>query len=112
MFTKLVIKSDEKEHESLALAPASILPAYQKQGVGTALIHEGLKIARKLGFKSVIVLGHPMYYPRFGFKPASTWGIKAPFNVSDNVFMALELENGGLNGVKGTVVYREEFLDC
>jgi predicted N-acetyltransferase YhbS len=111
MLTKLMIKSGEKEYESLALAPVSVLPAYQNRGIGSALIHESLKIAKNLGFKSVIVLGHEKYYPRFGFKPASTWGIKAPFDVSDNVFMALELENGSLNGVKGTVIYPKEFFD-
>lgn len=111
MFTRLVIKSDEKEYESLALAPVSVLPSHQKKGVGSALIKEGLKIARELGYKSVIVLGHDTYYPRFGFKPASTWGIKPPFDVADSVFMALELEDGSLSDVKGTVIYPKEFFD-
>lgn len=111
MLTKLIIKNEEKEYESLALAPVSVLPSYQNKGIGSALVNEGLKIAKEIGFKSVIVLGHPNYYPRFGFKPASNWGIKPPFDVSDNVFMALELENGSLEGVTGLVVYPKEFFE-
>lgn len=58
----------------------------------------------------MIVLGHEHYYPRFGFVPASRWHIKAPFEVPDNVFMAIELAEGSLAGVEGTVVYAKEFL--
>lgn len=111
MLTKLIIKDGNREHESLALAPVSVIPPYQNKGIGTALINESLKTAKKLGFKSVVVLGHDKYYPRFGFKPASTWGIKPPFDVPDNAFMALELENGGLDSVKGIVVYPKEFFE-
>lgn len=111
MLTKLIIVDGQKEYESLALAPLSVLPSHQNKGIGSALIIESLKVAKELGFKSVIVLGHDKYYPRFGFRPASTWSIKPPFDVPDNVFMALELENGSLNGVKGTVVYSREFFD-
>lgn len=63
-----------------------------------------------MGFESVIVLGHHNYYPRFGFSPASKWGIKAPFNVPNESFLALELEDGSLERGKGTVVYGKEFL--
>lgn len=111
MFTKLVIGDGEKKYDSLALAPISVLPAYQGKGIGGKLVRESLTIAKKMGFKSVIVLGHEKYYPRFGFKPASLWGIKAPFEVPDEVFMALELENKSLDGVRGTVVYGKEFLE-
>lgn len=111
MLTKLAIKSGEKEYESLALAPLSVLPSHQNKGIGSALVNESLKIAKELGYKSVIVLGHDKYYPRFGFKPASNWDIKPPFDVPDNVFMALELEDGSLSGIKGTVVYPKEFFD-
>ncbi|TYP54234.1 GNAT family N-acetyltransferase [Thermosediminibacter litoriperuensis] len=111
MLTKVIIKNSEREYESLALAPVSVLPQYQNKGVGSALIVESLKIAKRLGFKSVIVLGHSKYYPRFGFKPASIWGIKAPFDVPDESFMALELESGSLDGVSGVVVYPKEFYE-
>ena len=111
MFSKLIIKNDEAEHQSLALAPVSVLPEYHNKGIGSKLIIEGVKIAKDLGFKSVIVLGHEKYYPRFGFQPASKWGIKAPFDVPNELFMALELEDGSLDGVTGTVVYPKEFFE-
>ena len=111
MFTKLIIENEDFKHNSLALAPISILPEYQNKGIGSELIREGLRIAKEMGFKSVIVLGHDKYYPRFGFKTASNWGIKAPFKVPDESFMALELEVGGLANTKGTVVYSTEFLE-
>lgn len=111
MFTKLYIKSDERTEISLALAPVSVLPEYQNKGVGTKLVTEGLEKAKLLGYKSAIVLGHMNFYPRFGFKPASIWGVKAPFDVADDYFMALELESGGLNGANGTVIYAKEFFE-
>lgn len=111
MLTKLIIENEENRYSTLALAPVSVLPEYQNKGVGSKLISESLKIAKEIGFKSVIVLGHDKYYPRFGFKPASKWGIKAPFEVQDENFMALELEDGGLADIKGTVVYSKEFFE-
>lgn len=111
MITKLLIKDGDKKYESLALAPVSVLPEYQNKGIGSKLILQGLKISKEMGFKSVIVLGHDKYYPRFGFRPASNWGIKAPFDVPDESFMALELENGSLDGITGTVVYSKEFFE-
>ena len=111
MLTKLLIENGHKIHDSLALAPVSVLSKYQNNGIGSKLIRESLNIAKEIGFKSVIVLGHDKYYPRFGFKPANTWGIKAPFEVPAEALMALELEAGALDGVTGTVVYGKEFLE-
>lgn len=111
MFTKIFINNGENIYESLALAPLSVLPEYQSRGIGSSLINEGLRIAREMDFKSVIVLGHDKYYPKFGFKPASLWGIKAPFEVPDEVFMALELEDRVLEETSGQVIYGKEFLE-
>lgn len=111
MLTKLLIENGDKIHDSLALAPISVLPEYQNNGIGGKLIRESLNIAKEIGFKSVIVLGHDKYYPRFGFRPTNIWGIKAPFDVPAEAFMALELEAGVLDGVAGTVVYGKEFLE-
>ncbi|WP_043933167.1 GNAT family N-acetyltransferase [Bacillus sp. EB01] len=97
--------------ETLALAPVSVLPEYQNNGIGTQLINKALAKAIKLGFSSAIVLGHPNYYPRFGFEKASKWGIKAPWNVPDEVFMAMELKKGSLENSSGTVEYPKEFSD-
>lgn len=111
MLTKLLIENEGNKYNSLALAPVSVLPEYMNKGIGSRLIKESLKIAKEMGFKSVIVLGHDKYYPRFGFKPASRWGIKAPFDVPDEAFMALELEARALDGIAGTVIYSKEFLE-
>ncbi|WP_078380082.1 GNAT family N-acetyltransferase [Sutcliffiella halmapala] len=111
LLSKITIRNDTYITESLALAPVSVLPAFQSKGIGKLLIEEALKIAKELNYKSVIVLGHPAYYPKFGFKRASMWGIKAPFVVSDEVFMALELQENGLSGVSGVVEYSPAFLE-
>lgn len=110
LFTKLTIK-DEKGNlnESLGLAPMAVLPELQKRGIGRQLIELGLEKAKNLGFKSVIVLGHENYYPKFGFEPADKWNINAPFDVPKNVFMAIELQQDGLKDVSGVVIYPKEF---
>ncbi|HBD63626.1 MAG TPA: GNAT family N-acetyltransferase [Clostridiales bacterium] len=110
MLTRLSIVNDKRTYDSLALAPVSVLPEHQRIGIGGMMIKESIKIAKKLGHKSVIVLGHGNYYPKFGFMPASRWGIKPPFDVPDESFMALELEDYALTGTQGIVVYGEEFL--
>ncbi|HZL09565.1 MAG TPA: N-acetyltransferase [Prolixibacteraceae bacterium] len=110
LFTPVLIDNGQELFESLTLAPVSVLPEYQNQGIGSKLINEGHRIARQLGFTSVIVVGHAEYYPRFGYKPASVWKIRAPFELpSDDVFMALELKEGALNKISGKVVFPEEF---
>ncbi len=109
LFFPIKIQNDSKKHESLALAPMSVLPGFQNKGIGGQLITKGLEIAKELGFKSVIVLGHKDYYPKFGFLPASRWRIKAPFDVPDEVFMAIALVSDGLKNVSGIVEYPKEF---
>jgi putative acetyltransferase len=80
-------------------------------GIGSKLIEYGIKAAKKAGYGSIIVVGHSDYYPRFGFVPASTFGIKPPFEVPDNAFMALELLPNSLKGKQGTVKYPKEYND-
>ncbi len=110
LFTKIkIIDGNGNENESLALAPMAVLPKYQKKGIGGQLIKSGLNTAKRLGFKSVIVLGHKDYYPKFGFKTASKWNIKSPFDVPDEVYMAIELVENGLLGISGIVKYSKEF---
>jgi predicted N-acetyltransferase YhbS len=111
LFYPIDIKGRTGAFPSLALAPMAVLPESQRKGIGSQLVKEGLKRARKLGFKSVIVLGHAAYYPRFGFEPASRWDIRPPFEVPDNVFMAMELVKDGLKDIQGTVEYPPEFSD-
>jgi putative acetyltransferase len=94
----------------VALAPMAVLPARQKRGIGSGLVRAGLEAARARGHRAVVVLGHPAYYPRFGFVPASRFGIRAPFEAPDEAFLARELVPGGLAGVAGTVRYPPPLL--
>lgn len=109
LLTKNKIANENEKFISLSLAPVSVLPNYQNKGIGRQLINEGIKRAKEIGYDSVIVLGHQDYYPKFGFKLASLWNIKAPFDVPSEVFMALELEDDALRNVQGTVQYPEAF---
>jgi predicted N-acetyltransferase YhbS len=111
LFSKIKINNELQSVDSLALAPVSVLPEFQYMGIGKSLIMEALKIAKGLSCKSVMVLGHPEYYPKFGFQPSSKWGIQAPFNVSEKYFMALELEENALAGVNGIVEYSPAFFE-
>jgi putative acetyltransferase len=111
LFTRIVIEDEPGTAQpSLALAPMAVLPEFQQQGIGGQLIRAGLERARALGHRSVIVLGHETYYPKFGFRPASGWGIRAPFPVPDAAFMAIELVPGGLDRVHGLVRYAAPFM--
>jgi putative acetyltransferase len=109
MFPPLTIESPFSSAPAVALAPLVVHPDYQCLGVGSALIEEGLNACRSFGHRIVIVVGHPMYYPRYGFHPARAHGIVAPFVVADDVFMVLGLVPGALDGVQGTVKYPEAF---
>ncbi|MGW3769011.1 GNAT family N-acetyltransferase [Actinomadura verrucosospora] len=78
---------------ALALAPCAVLPSFQRTGAGSAAIRAGLDAARAMGENLVLVLGHAGYYPRFGFVPASRFGVRAPFEVPDEAMMALPLDD-------------------
>jgi predicted N-acetyltransferase YhbS len=104
MFSK--IKVDK--HIALTLAPLSVLPKVQRQGIGGKLIERGHEIAKGLGFTLCVLLGHPGYYPRFGYIPASRFGIKARFDVPDDAFMAKKLTEN--IDISGTVEYPNEFF--
>jgi putative acetyltransferase len=112
LFPPITIESGDATQDSVparALAPLGVDPAFQCQGVGAALLEEGLKTCRHLGHRAVIVVGHPGYYPRFGFSQARTFGITAPFPCPDEAFMAIELVPGALDGVHGMVRYPPAF---
>lgn len=111
LFSPILIKGPQGETPALALAPMAVLPDFQNQGVGSALIKHGLEECRRLGHKIMVVVGHDEYYPRFGFTRASAKGLTLPFEAPDEVFMALELAPGALAGVSGEVVYPREFHD-
>ncbi|MEU4920673.1 GNAT family N-acetyltransferase [Streptomyces parvus] len=93
---------------ALALAPCAVRPSAQRTGAGSTAIRAALDAARSLGENLVLVLGHPEYYPRFGFTPASRFGIRAPFDVPDEAMMALALD-GTRPVPTGTVQYPAAF---
>ncbi len=109
LFFPIEIKSEDSNFESLALAPMSVIPELQGLGIGSQLIENGLAKAKKMGYKSVIVLGHAEFYTKFNFAPASNFKISCPFEAPDEVFMALELEKDSLASVSGFVEYPKEF---
>lgn len=109
LLSKIKIIDGERTAESLALAPVSVIPRYQNQRIGSRLIETALEKAKALGFRSAIVLGHKDYYPKFGFKPAISWRIRAPFDVADDYFMAIELADRALVDVQGVVEYPGAF---
>lgn len=111
LLSKIWIDTEDKKVESLALAPISVLPEYQNKGVGRKLIQQALTIAEKLDFESVIVMGHEAYYPKFGFKKASHWGIQAPFEIPDELLMAIELKDNSLDHVSGVIQYSNAFFE-
>jgi putative acetyltransferase len=90
--------------ELLSLGPMAVLPDRQRAGVGTALVRRGLELARGTEYPLVVVLGHPAYYPRFGFRPARRCGIETPYEAPDEAWMALPLP-GYDESVRGTVLY-------
>ncbi len=97
------------DQTALALAPMAVAPTHQRTGVGTALAGAALERARRRAEAAVIVLGHPGYYPRFGFVPASRFGIEPPWpDIPDDAFLALPLP-GYTEACRGVVVYPPAF---
>lgn len=94
---------------AVALGPLAVHPNWQNQGIGGQLTKAGLAACQELGHVRLIVLGHPNYYPRFGFVPASRFGLRSEYKVSDEVFMAQELMAGAFDGCSGLVKYAPEF---
>lgn len=109
LFFPIEIASETDQFESLALAPMSVIPELQGLGIGSQLVEKGLAKAKKMGYTSVIVLGHAKFYTKFGFTPASQFNISSPFAVPDKYFMALELKKEALQKHSGCVTYPKEF---
>lgn len=109
LFSPVTIDTDCGAVPALGLGPVAVQPDLQSRGVGTMLIDVCLEQLRAAGHSAVVVVGHPAYYPRFGFLPASRWGLKWEMDVPDEAFMALELCPGALAGIRGVVRYRPEF---
>jgi putative acetyltransferase len=97
---------------AMALAPMAVTPVRQHAGIGSALVRAGLEECRRLGIDAVFVVGHPTYYPRFGFKSASSIGFVCEFEVPDEAFMVAELVEGALAGKTATVHFHRAFKEA
>ena len=109
LFSPVAIRTEAGDVPALTLAPVAVLPEFQNRRIGTALIEHGLARARELGHELVLLIGHPWYYPRFGFKPAGPLGIKYPTRIREEVFMVYELVPGAIARAQGTLVYPPAF---
>ena len=111
VFSKIVTDTEAGEMGALALAPLAVQPAFQRLGIGSALVSAGLERCRLERQARVLVLGDPVYYARFGFVPAARFGLKCPFPARDDAFLAIELEPGAFAKVSGKVRYGHKFDD-
>lgn len=109
LFSPVTVESERDSFTAMGLAPMAVLPTHQNQGVGSSLVREGLKECQRRSYDIVVVLGHPKFYPRFGFEPASSKGLRCEYNVPDDVFMLIELKPNALAGRQGLVKYHSEF---
>jgi len=107
MFSRMWIDTSRGLVFAAALAPVAVLPEHQREGIGGLLIQHGLELLRGRGEKIVIVVGHPDYYPRFGFSPDKAKLLESPF--PSEAFMVMELSPGALDGLRGRVVYPSAF---
>ncbi len=110
-FSPAQIDSEYSNFPVITLAPMAVLPAYQHQGIGSQLVQAGLEECRRLNHKIVVLVGHPDYYPRFGFIPAKPRGIDCEFKVPDEAWMLLELREDALTDMQGTVKFQPEFSE-
>jgi predicted N-acetyltransferase YhbS len=111
LLTKAHIRNGHSSVTTLALAPLSVVPEFQSQGVGTRLIGAAHERAAALDLGSILIVGIPSYYPRFGYEPLSRYPIELPFDAPDENCMIRPLSPRALEGVAGTVEYARAWLD-
>ncbi len=108
-FSPVTIESGDGSFTALGLGPMAVLPEHQNEGIGSQLVEAGLKECLRLGHEIVVVIGHPEYYPRFGFVPAGPSGIKWEHEIHEDAFMFVELNVGALAGRTGVVKFHSAF---
>ena len=111
MFSPITVAHAPANFRGLGLAPVGVLPEFQNKGIGSSLIRAGLEVCKREGYDAVVLLGHPTYYPRFGFSIATKYGLDNEYNATD-AFQVIELKAGALRGVSGLVKYAPEFSEA
>ena len=110
LFSPANIEGDKKAMQGMGLAPVAVMPERQRQGIGSLLVQKGIKMLKERSCPFIIVLGHPEYYPRFGFQRASQHGIRSHWDgIPDEAFMILILDRSAMKDVSGVARYRSEF---
>ena len=110
LFTPVVVEGRDPPVVGMGLAPMAVLPERQRQGLGSQLVRRGLEMLRARGCPFVVVVGHPEYYPRFGFERASAHGLRSQWEgMPDQAFMVLLLDAPAMAGTSGVAKYRDEF---
>jgi putative acetyltransferase len=112
LFSPVTLEGCDQSISIAGLAPMAVLPKHQKKGIGSRLVEEGIRRCEEAGYDAVVVLGHPEYYPKFGFVPSVSYGIRSEYNVPDEVFMVKELKESALADCKGTVKYHKVFTNA
>lgn len=108
-FTPVELTDSKSELKIMGLAPMAVASKHQKKGIGSQLVKEGLEHCLTQYYDAVVVLGHPQYYPKFGFLPSVKYGIKSEYDVPDDVFMLLELKKGVFEKGQGIIKYHDAF---
>jgi len=105
----LYSRSRVEDVMTITFGPVSVLPVYQRMGVGSALIWHTLSLAKEMGHRAVLIYGSPDYYPRFGFRPGKHFNIRTSDNMYAAALQALELAPGALKGVAGRFFESDAF---
>jgi putative acetyltransferase len=110
MFTPVTL-SNHPHLRIVGLGPMAVASTHRRRGVGSALVRSGLERCKEMGFGAVFVLGHPDYYPRFGFRPAVNYGLACEYDAPPEAFMVAELQPNHLAAASGTISYHAAFED-
>jgi putative acetyltransferase len=111
-FSPVTIEPEDPGFNGTCLGPVAVLPAYQNKGIGSRLVRAGIEACRDIGIEIIVLVGHPTYYPRFGFVRANAKGLRCEYEqVPDEAWMVLELRKGALAGKHGVVKFQPEFRE-